>query len=178
MQGSQSLTLTSNGGLLNAIVSEIKICEPGTVSSPASTGSLSDYKAIWDTGATNSVITQKVADALKIKPIGAAKVNGVDGEHTSPVYLVDFIFPSGVLVQSLRVTLGKLPAGADALIGMDIITLGDFSITNLNSRTKMSFRMPSCAEVDYVAEAQRQQYTRKQRRAMEREDKKRNKANP
>jgi len=36
------------------------------------------------------------------------------------------------------------------LIGMDVITLGDFSITNHNGITCMSFRVPSSHEIDYV----------------------------
>ncbi len=38
----------------------------------------------------------------------------------------------------------------EALIGMDVITLGDFSITNHNGSTCMSFRVPSGHEIDYV----------------------------
>ena len=40
--------------------------------------------------------------------------------------------------------------GFDVLIGMDIITLGDFSITNVNGKTVFSFRIPSTETVDYV----------------------------
>ena len=35
---------------------------------------------------------------------------------------------------------------------MDIITSGDFSITNKNGITVFSFRYPSITEVDYVQE--------------------------
>lgn len=37
---------------------------------------------------------------------------------------------------------------------MDIITYGDFSITNYNGRTTFSFRIPSVNEVDFVSEFQ------------------------
>lgn len=40
--------------------------------------------------------------------------------------------------------------GFDVLIGMDIITLGDCSITNVNGKTVFSFRIPSTETVDYV----------------------------
>lgn len=36
------------------------------------------------------------------------------------------------------------------LIGMDIITTGDFSITNYNEHTTMSFRTPSIQTIDFV----------------------------
>ena len=39
------------------------------------------------------------------------------------------------------------------LIGMDVICLGDFSITNVGGQTWMSFRTPSCVAIDYVVEA-------------------------
>jgi len=52
------------------------------------------------------------------------------------------------------VTEGILPGGdgGDILIGMDIITLGDFVITNLNGKTKVSFRIPSKSATCYVQE--------------------------
>jgi len=41
---------------------------------------------------------------------------------------------------------------------MDVITQGDFSITNTNGQTTMSFRIPSKKEVDYVVESHLQMY--------------------
>lgn len=38
------------------------------------------------------------------------------------------------------------------LIGMDVITKGDFIITNFQGKTVMSFRVPSLSKVDFVAE--------------------------
>ncbi len=40
----------------------------------------------------------------------------------------------------------------DALIGMNIINQGDFAVTNLNGRTKFSFRYPSINDIDFVEE--------------------------
>jgi uncharacterized protein YecA (UPF0149 family) len=51
------------------------------------------------------------------------------------------------------VTLGVILDGIDVLIGMDIITLGDFSVTNFQGNTCMSFRVPSLHQIDYVEEA-------------------------
>ena len=38
----------------------------------------------------------------------------------------------------------------DVLIGMDIITLGDFAVTNRDGITVMSFRTPAQGRIDYV----------------------------
>jgi hypothetical protein len=37
------------------------------------------------------------------------------------------------------------------LIGMNIITMGDFAITNHRGQTVMSFRVPSLQKIDFVA---------------------------
>jgi len=38
----------------------------------------------------------------------------------------------------------------DALIGMDIITVGDFAVSNFNGKTTHSYRTPSAGEIDFV----------------------------
>jgi len=100
------------------------------------------FTAIWDTGATGSVITQRIVSYLDLKPIGMTKVHHYGGEDTRPVYLVNLVLPNKVGVSQLRVTLGEI-IGADFLIGMDIISRGDFAVTNANGKTLLVFRMPS-----------------------------------
>ena len=56
-------------------------------------------------------------------------------------------------VNDVLVTGADLGTDIDVLIGMDIIRHGDFSITNTNSATTFSFRIPSVAEIDYVQES-------------------------
>jgi hypothetical protein len=90
-------------------------------------------------------------DDLQIQPVGMAQVHGVGGIEDSPVYLVDLHLPMETTIALVRTTLGKLPAGTDVLIGMSVITLGDFVITNKNQKTKMSFVMPSQSDIDFVA---------------------------
>lgn len=40
----------------------------------------------------------------------------------------------------------------DLIIGMDIMTQGDLSLTNMEGRTVFSFRIPSLHVVDFEAE--------------------------
>jgi len=64
---------------------------------------------------------------------------------------VDIGLPNKVIIQSvIAIEVDGLSIDCDALIGMDIITLGDFSITNHKGKTCMSFRVPSIHEIDYV----------------------------
>ncbi len=111
----------------------------------------SEFLAIWDTGATNTVITEKVVNTCGLKPIGMARVNTANGQADCPVFLVNLLLPSHVGFHHLRVTQGKL-IGADMLIGMDVITRGDFAVTNKDAKTVFSFRMPSSQCIDFVKE--------------------------
>lgn len=107
------------------------------------------YKAVWDTGATNSVITQKIIDELELEFIGMTKVRSVSHVVNSEVYLVCIYLPNGVSIPNLRVTKGSL-GDIDLLIGMDIIREGDFAITYNEGKTVFSFRMPPLIEIDFL----------------------------
>ncbi len=141
-----AFTVTSNTGLLNVLMS------PCAVSS--ATGAADErahpFTAIWDTGATNSVITQNVADACGLVAIGMDKVYNVSGYAIQETYLVAIELPNGGRYAPVRVTKGDLLGEADVLIGMDIINTGDFAVTNLGGITKFSFRFPSLEHIDFV----------------------------
>lgn len=141
---SSAFTIKSNGGLLRVLISDIDIHIPGTIAH-------SSIKAIWDTGATGSAISKKVAQQLGLIPSGIAKVHTANGIVNQSTYTIDIGLPNKVLIQGIVATeIDAFTGGCDALIGMDIINLGDFSITNYNGVTCMSFRVPSSYEIDYV----------------------------
>ncbi|MDG0887849.1 retropepsin-like aspartic protease [Paracholeplasma manati] len=114
--------------------------------------------AIWDTGATSSAITPKVAADLKLSPIGQATVHTANGSTQTNVYVVDILLPNNIWVSDVKVTEAPI-VGADALIGMDIILLGDFAVTNQNNRTTFSFIIPSIKEIDFVQKTKPKQNT-------------------
>ena len=112
---------------------------------------------LWDTGATGSAITSVAAKKLGLIPISMTEVSGVHGTEIVPVYSVVLTLNNENISVPVRVTEGKassfsIEGDADILIGMDIITMGDYSITNCNGRTVMSFRFPSLETIDYCNE--------------------------
>jgi len=127
------------------------------------------YISIWDTGATNSVITKRVVDDLGLKPTGAVEMFNVGGKTICNTYLVEILITSKVLFKNVRVTEGSI-MGADVLIGMDIIGVGDFAVSNKNGKTVFSYRHPSCEEIDFIPQVQEQNImeggNRQQRRAL------------
>lgn len=136
------------GRIANVLLSEVEIENPIN-------GEKIKTNAIWDTGATNCCITQNVATAIKCPEITKAIVNGVHGEQEVPVYFVKITLNNKSISLNVKVTqcseLSK-DGGIGMLIGMDIITLGDFSVSNHNGETFMTFRKPSIETTDYVEE--------------------------
>lgn len=125
--------------------------------------------AVWDTGANGTVITKQVADELGLKPIGITEVYHAQGKGLTNEYLVNVALLNGVVIPGVRVTEGVL-AGCDVLIGMDIIAMGDFAVTNANSHggTTLSFCIPSVAEIDFVPRSRENEVRRVENREMRR----------
>jgi predicted aspartyl protease len=119
-----------------------------------------EYKALWDTGATGSVVTRKVVDECGLKPIGRANVHHAKGKTTSLVYLVSVFLPNNVCFPSLRVTEGDLAGNIEVIIGMDIMGRGDFAISNKDGKTTFTFRMPSLERIDFVEQVKNLSKTR------------------
>ena len=141
-----AFTVTSNFGLLNVLMSPCTISDATT----APDESRRSFTAIWDTSATNSVITQDVVDACRLVATGLESVHNVTGPATQETYLVAIELPNGSRYAPVRVTKGNLQHEIGVLIGMDIINTGDFAVTNLGGITKFSFRFPSLEHIDFV----------------------------
>ena len=111
---------------------------------------LNNYVAIWDTGATNTAISQKVAEQCNLIPTGQAISNTANGQCTVNTYLIDLYLPNNVIIGGVKATEFNSVGGSDLLIGMDIISLGDFAVSNFEGKTAFSFRFPSISKTDYV----------------------------
>jgi hypothetical protein len=109
--------------------------------------------AIWDTGATASVITEKVVFECGLKQISIQEVHTASEKYLAEVYLISLALPNNVGFFSVRVTKGKLGGEFDVLVGMDVITQGDFAVTNHGGRTFFSFRCPSIEQIDFTGKA-------------------------
>lgn len=116
---------------------------------------LLEFNCIWDTGATNTVISSKVANDLGLKPTGKTICHTAGGQRTVNTYLVNIYLPNKVAFSALRVTEANISAPHDALIGMDIISKGDLAITNKDGVTWMSYQLPSNERIDFVSEIKR-----------------------
>lgn len=148
MQGIHSFTRNyrrlSNRPLTSCLVSAAWLPKEDASAPP-----LLEFDALWDTGATRSVISQEVAAKLELLPEGTAEVFHAQGSKHVLKYFVNLGLPNKVQVIGVQVLEGVLK-GCDVLIGMDIITRGDFALTNLDDVTMLSFQMPSVNHIDFV----------------------------
>lgn len=133
-------------GLVREIVTEVIVAWPHRITTPHPEPQ--KFLCVWDTGATTSAITPKAAESLRLIPTGKTDVRGAHGSQSVYTYLVDFIFPFGpgyhVSVQNVKVTACDFSANdIQVLVGMNVIMLGDFSISNPKLKTVFSFCIPS-----------------------------------
>lgn len=149
-------------GRVFVLDNQIHVSEAQDLASGTPMPTQKEYRAIWDTGATGTVITPNVVTGLGLQPSGKVTVQGVGqagtpAQHLCDTYLVNIYLPNNVVIVGVRASENSL-ADCDVLIGMDIISHGDFAITNHNDKTTWTFRTPPCEEIDFVQEIE--QYKR------------------
>lgn len=71
------------------------------------------------------------------------------GPGKAGVYKINVLLPNNIEFPALKVLDGDL-YGFDMLIGMDIISQGDFAVTHSDGKTTFTFRIPSIEKLDFV----------------------------
>lgn len=100
-------------------------------------------RAIFDTGATSSMISSDIAQELQLIPTGVANISGVHGTQETNLYVVNLIFQNGFVIPRITVSEAGPDGGFELLIGMDIISRGMLIITCINGKNLFLFSYPS-----------------------------------
>jgi len=120
-------------------------------------GNETKVQALWDTGASRTCISTDVVISLGLVPLGKQQMQTPSGPSVANTFQIDILLPNNVIVQDLVVCDSAIGAlGIGALIGMDIINLGDFAVSNFDGKTVFTFRTPSQAKTNYVSDLRRQ----------------------
>ncbi len=101
-----------------------------------------DCVGIIDTGATSTMISELVAEELRLYPCGEISVSGVHGTNKSELYFLDIVFGDFVLFNH-RVSGSTGDAGFDILIGMDILSMGEFEFVKTYGKQIFRFGIPA-----------------------------------
>src|SRR3989344_4841430 len=84
-------------GLSNVLTSKVGIAQAHDPSRDSSTPPEPViFEAIWDTGATNTVITESLATKLNLKPTGKINTHNAAGTEIRNRYLVNLFLPNNV----------------------------------------------------------------------------------
>lgn len=132
----------------NTLSSPAKIDSPYNPKTMRSPDFSHEFNAVWDTGATHSVISRNAALHLNLQPITLREILHAGGKETCQVYLVSMLLPHKVIFPHVEV-IGSNISTCDLLIGMDIINQGDFAVSNYQMKTVFTFRMPSIDVIDF-----------------------------
>jgi len=133
--------------IIDAIISECRVCPPVDFMK----GELPEevyisQNAMWDTGATNTLISPKIIQTLKLKPFGKSSISSANGVIEANSYLIHVGLPSGSIITNI-LALENNNEDYEIVIGMDIITQGDFAFSNKDEHSTFSFRIPSSEEI-------------------------------
>ena len=137
-----SFTVTSNNGRLKELKTPCTVCLPHRpeTMTPEQLKSIKGVKCqcLWDTGASSSCISKNLAEKLGLKQVGIAQSFTAAGPTLAKTYVVNIGLLNHVQIPMVQVSEAVLN-GFDVLIGMDIITLGDFSITNVGGTETIDY---------------------------------------
>jgi hypothetical protein len=98
--------------------------------------------ALWDTGACISAITPRVQQELELIQIGTKHIRGVTGAQKVPIVMLTLELPNDLLKQNIEVAVCNFSGNIGMIIGMNIITLGDFVLLHGSNRTEFLFTVP------------------------------------
>ena len=98
------------------------------------------FRGIFDTGASCSVISERVAKQLALRKVNTATVYTAGGAVQQDCYVVNIVLPNNLVIPARRVTAANLH-GFDVLVGMDIISRGDFIISNRHGFLSVEFNL-------------------------------------
>ena len=110
------------------------------VSAPGSNEKWS-VKALWDTGANVSVITESVAKNLGLEIKGCTLLRFGNGSQKSNTYKIDLQISEDIVFKDIFVRECNDGGNFEMAIGMDVISKGNFQILNSTGKTFFKFEI-------------------------------------
>jgi len=144
-------------GITNRIITPVDVAAGFDPKNPPSNPKWLSVSALWDTGASQSVVTATTAKTLGLVETGKSLVHHAGGKGLASTYVVNFGLPNRVGMPGILVSECTDPEHNQfgAIIGMDIIMSGDIAISNHNGESVVTYRYPSVGRFDFVADSQK-----------------------
>ena len=109
-------------------------------------------RMLWDTGAQTSCVTSRMVNLLGLKPVGKATFQDYSGNRESLIYKVTFCLPDNLIVSGVPVSESFDNQQYDVILGLDIISHGDFHLTGQGGDRTLSFCYPSIEKLTFEGE--------------------------
>ena len=110
-------------------------------------GSMMAVNALWDTGSTESLISEKIVKMIEPILKNKSKYVTKDTVIESETYAVSLSLSEEITFRDVLMKKADLSdKNVDIIIGMDIISRGDFEIRNYNNLVEFAFRIPPTNE--------------------------------
>lgn len=87
-----------HNGLVNVLMTQV------TIFYSLKPDKITTVNAIWDTGATNSCISERIANQLDLDAGGYVRMNTAAGTFDTKRYVVDIVLPNKIVVRKVQVT--------------------------------------------------------------------------
>jgi predicted aspartyl protease len=108
-------------------------------------GTQLEIEALWDTGATMTCVKPSLRDKLKLRQselVESITMSGIGGDVEADGTLVSIWLTPDFAIELCPVYVTDFPGDEELLIGMDIISMGDFAVCNADGKTSVSFAIP------------------------------------
>lgn len=97
-------------------------------------------RTMWDTGSNATILSTALVRELHPEVFGQGGMSGIGGQAEGNTYLLHVLLPSSDVITYQEVYEADL-RDYDAIIGMDIITRGDFHLDCNKGETVFSFQL-------------------------------------
>ena len=105
--------------------------------------SMMAVNALWDTGSTESLISEKIVKMIEPILKNKSKYVTRDVVIECETYAVSLSLSDEITFRDVLMKKADLSdKNVDIIIGMDIISRGDFEIRNYNNLVEFAFRIP------------------------------------
>ncbi len=153
---------------LNIIKVQVGIAETLSDGSEPSQAAIQTYWAKIDTGANTSCISNNVIDALGLEAVRLVTVQTDQGTEHKNQYIVDVYLPNRIRFTPINVfgITANSALGYDCIIGMDILSNTDISLSYANNETLFSLRIPASGGVDFVQLIEKQKNAQQTKRTV------------
>lgn len=98
-------------------------------------------RVMWDTGSNTTIISSRLAKQLGGEVFGRGAMDGIGGSSEGNTYLLHVLLPIGDTMAYYEIIESDY-GDYDAIIGMDIITKGDFHLDSIKGETVFTFTLP------------------------------------